>query len=119
MEFIRTAAWGLSPRRRGNRSGKFGGEDINGPIPVQAGEPGSCWKHEHTLGFVRWRKVPGRPYRSPDACRTIQKSRLPGINPRYCPVIDHFSAPWAMDERLVSHQPGLLDGPADACDGER
>ena len=44
--------------------------------------------------------------------RTIQKSRLPGINPRYGPVIDHFSAPWGMDERLVSHQPGLLDGPA-------
>ena len=43
--------------------------------------------------------------------RTIQKSRLPGINPRYCPVIGHFSAPWTMDERLVSHQPGLLDSP--------
>ena len=57
---------------------------------------------------------PGTVNEKCDAPRTIQKSRLPGINPRYCPVIDHFSAPWAMDERLVSHQPGLLDGPGDA-----
>ena len=43
--------------------------------------------------------------------RSIQKSQLPRISPRHCPIIDRFLAPFAMDERLVSHQPGLLDSP--------
>ena len=67
------------------------GEDRSGQISHRrfgwregARRPRHAPKNIHLSGEAIHRKHP-EP-------RTIQKSRLPGINPRYCPVIGHFSA---------------------------